>query len=103
WEQVMAVNVTGAFLLTQAVLPSMIERGGGAIVTVSSYAALRPGLIGGSVYGAAKAAQRNMMGHVHTVLRDKGIRATTIMPAEVATPIIDKRTLPPDAVPRPTL
>jgi len=97
WEQVMAVNVTGAFLLTQAVLPSMIERGGGTVVTVSSYAALRPGLIGGAVYGAAKAAQRNMMGHVHTVLRDKGIRATTIMPAEVDTPILDKRPLPPDA------
>ena len=103
WEQVMAVNVTGAFLLTQAVLPSMIERGGGTIVTVSSYAALRPGLIGGSVYGAAKAAQRNMMGHVHTVLRDKGIRATTIMPAEVDTPILDKRPAPPDAAARATM
>jgi NADP-dependent 3-hydroxy acid dehydrogenase YdfG len=103
WEQVMAVNVTGAFVLTQAVLPSMIERGGGTIVTVSSYAALRPGLIGGSVYGAAKAAQRNMMGHVHTVLRDKGIRATTIMPAEVDTPILDNRPLPPDAQARATM
>ncbi|HEU5321892.1 MAG TPA: SDR family oxidoreductase, partial [Methylomirabilota bacterium] len=103
WEKVMAVNVTGAFLLTQAVLPSMIERGGGTIVTVSSYAALRPGLIGGSVYGAAKAAQRNMMGHVHTVLRDKGIRATTIMPAEVDTPILDNRPMPPDAAARATM
>ena len=37
------------------------------------------------------------MGHVHTVLPDKGIRATTIMPAEVDTPILDNRPLPPDA------
>jgi NADP-dependent 3-hydroxy acid dehydrogenase YdfG len=103
WEKVMAVNVTGVYLLTQAVLPSMIERGGGTIVTVSSYAALRPGLIGGSVYGAAKAAQLNLMGHVHTVLRDKGIRATTIMPAEVDTPILDNRPLPPDATARATM
>ena len=103
WERVFAVNMTGVYALTQAVLPDMIARGGGTIVTVSSYAALRPGLIGGSVYGAAKAAQRNMMGHVHTVLRDKGIRATTIMPAEVDTPILDKRPAPPDAAARATM
>src|SRR5262245_33774575 len=96
WESVVAVNLTGVYALTQAVLPGMIERGGGTIVTVSSLAALRPGLIGGAPYGAAKAAARNLMGHVHTVLRDKGIRATTIIPAEVDTPILDKRPLVPD-------
>src|SRR5258706_89979 len=88
---------------TALILATEAARGGGTIVTVSSYAALRPGLIGGSVYGAAKAAQRNMMGHVHTVLRDKGIRATTIMPAEVDTPILDNRPLPPDAAARATM
>src|SRR5262249_7497549 len=103
WEQVMAVNVTGAFLLTQAVLPSMIERGGGTVVTVSSYAALRPGLIGGAVYGAAKAPPRHMMGDVHPLRRRKGIPATTIMPAEVDTPILDKRPAPPDAAARATM
>ena len=43
------------------------------------------------------------MGHVHTVLRDKGIRATTVMPAEVDTPILDNRPLPPDDVARATM
>jgi NADP-dependent 3-hydroxy acid dehydrogenase YdfG len=85
------------------VLPGMIERGGGTIVTVSSMAALKPGLIGGAPYGAAKAAARNLMGHVHNVLRDKGIRATTIMPAEVDTPILDKRPHVPDAKARATM
>jgi NADP-dependent 3-hydroxy acid dehydrogenase YdfG len=103
WEQVVAVNLTAAYVLTQAVLPDMIARGGGTIVTVSSAAALRPGLIGGAPYGAAKAAQRNLMGHVHTVLRDKGIRATTILPAEVDTPILDNRPLVPDAAARATM
>ena len=97
WDSVLAVNLTGVYALTQAVLPSMIERGGGTIVTVSSLAALKPGLIGGAPYGAAKAGVRNLMGHVHTVLREKGIRATTIMPAEVDTPILDNRPLVPDA------
>src|SRR5260370_16610512 len=81
----------------------MIEGGSGTVVTVSSLAALKPGLIGGAPYGAAKAAVRNLMGHVHTVLCDKGIRATTIMPAEVDTPILDKRPLPPDAKARATM
>lgn len=103
WDRVLAVNLTGVYALTQAVLPGMIERGGGTIVTVSSLAALRPGLIGGAPYGAAKAGVRNLMGHVHTVLREKGIRATTIMPAEVDTPILENRPLPPDAQARATM
>ena len=103
WEQVVAVNLTAVYALTQAVLPGMVERGGGTIITVSSLAALRPGLIGGAPYGAAKAAARNLMGHVHTVLRNQGIRATTIVPAEVDTPILDKRPLVPDAQARSTM
>ena len=100
WDGVLNVNLNAVFTLTQAVLPGMVARGGGTIVTVSSLAALKPGLIGGAPYGAAKAAVRNLMGHVHTVLRDRGIRATTIMPAEVDTPILARRPLPPDAAAR---
>jgi len=37
------------------------------------------------------------------VLRDKGIRATTVMPAEVDTPILDNRPLPPDEAARATM
>ncbi len=103
WDAVIGVNLTGVYALTQAVLPSMIERGGGTIVTVGSVAATRPGLIGGAPYGAAKAGVLNFMGHLHTVLRDKGIRATTVMPAEVDTPILENRPLPPDAAARATM
>jgi len=103
WDAVINVNLTGVYALIQAALPGMIERGGGTIITVGSVAALRPGLIGGAPYGAAKAAVLNLMGHVHTVLRDKGIRATTVMPAEVDTPILDNRPLPPDAAARATM
>jgi NADP-dependent 3-hydroxy acid dehydrogenase YdfG len=103
WEAVINVNLTGVYALIQAALPGMIERGGGTIITVGSVAAMRPGLIGGAPYGAAKAGVLNRMGHVHTVLRDKGIRATTVMPAEVDTPILDNRPLPPDAAARATM
>ena len=103
WDSVIGVNLTGVYALTQAVLPNMIARGGGTIITVSSLAALKPGLIGGAPYGAAKAGVRNLMGHVHAVLREKGIRATTIMPAEVDTPILDNRPLVPDEQARATM
>ena len=103
WDSVLAVNLTAVYELTQAVLPGMIERGGGTIVTVSSLAALRSTLVGGTPYSAAKAGVRNLMNQVHNTLRDKGIRATTIMPAEVDTPILDNRPLPPDAKGRATM
>jgi NAD(P)-dependent dehydrogenase (short-subunit alcohol dehydrogenase family) len=103
WDSVLAANLTGVYLITQAVLPGMIERGGGTIVTVSSVAGIRPGLMGGLPYSAAKAAVRNLMGHIHSEHRDKGIRATTILPAEVDTPILDRRPLPPDARARSTM
>jgi NADP-dependent 3-hydroxy acid dehydrogenase YdfG len=103
WDSVMNVNVNAVYVLTQAVLPGMIERKNGTIVTVGSMAALKAGLIGGAPYGAAKAAVRNLMQHVHNTLRNQGIRATIIMPAEVDTPILDKRPLNPDAAARSTM
>jgi NAD(P)-dependent dehydrogenase (short-subunit alcohol dehydrogenase family) len=103
WDSVIGVNLTGVFLLCQAVLPSMIERGGGTIVTVSSVAGIRPGLMGGLPYSAAKAGVRNLMGHIHSEHRQQGIRCTTILPAEVDTPILDKRPLPPGTEARSTM
>ncbi|MBI1848357.1 MAG: SDR family oxidoreductase [Candidatus Rokubacteria bacterium] len=103
WNAVMNVNLTGVYVLTQAVLPGMLERGGGTIITVASLAALKSSLVGGAPYGAAKAGARNLMNHVHNTLRDRGIRATTILPAEVDTPILDNRPKPPDAAGRATM
>jgi NADP-dependent 3-hydroxy acid dehydrogenase YdfG len=81
----------------------MLERKEGTIITISSIAGIRPGLIGGAPYGAAKAAQRNFMGSVLGELRNQGIRATTILPGEVDTPILDNRPLNPDAKARATM
>jgi NADP-dependent 3-hydroxy acid dehydrogenase YdfG len=102
-KEVVGVNLIGIFALTQAVLPDMVQRGEGTIVAVSSVAALHPGLISGAPYGAAKAAGNNLMAYVNNVYRHLGIRATVIMPAEVDTPILDGRPLPPDAEARGTM
>jgi len=103
WNAVINVNLNGVYALTQTVVPGMIARGGGTIITVSSVAGIRPGLLGGTPYGAAKAGVRNFMGSVLSELRNQGIRATTIMPGEVDTPILDRRPLNPDARARATM
>jgi NADP-dependent 3-hydroxy acid dehydrogenase YdfG len=103
WESVFKVNVEGVFRLTQSVMGSMVERGQGTVITTSSYAALHPGLLGGAPYSAAKAASYNMMRGINAELNAKGIRASTIMPAEVDTPILDNRPHNPDADARATM
>ncbi|MHC9045591.1 SDR family oxidoreductase [Microbacterium saperdae] len=95
WRAVIDVNLTAVFLLSRAVLPGMIERGGGTIITVSSLAAVTPNLLGGAAYGAAKAGVRNFMTFLHATFRGDGIRAITVLPGEADTPILDNRARPP--------
>jgi NAD(P)-dependent dehydrogenase (short-subunit alcohol dehydrogenase family) len=95
WDSVLAVNLTGVYQMCKAIIPSMLEAGGGTIVTVSSMAALRPGLLGGAPYSAAKAGVTNLMGDINAEFSNQGIRATAVMPAEVDTPILSNRPLPP--------
>ncbi len=89
------VNLTAVFNFAQAVLPAMLARGGGTIITISSLAALNPNLLGGAAYGAAKAGVRNFMGFLHTTYRNQGIRSVCILPGEADTPILDNRARPP--------
>jgi len=103
WQSVFNVNVEAVYRLTQAILPNMIDNGGGTVVTVSSMAALSPGLMGGAPYSSAKAAVAAMMTALREELREYGIRSCTVYPAEVDTPILDNRPLPPDAKARSTM
>ncbi len=103
WDSVFKVNVEGVYRLTQSVLGNMIERGEGTVITVSSMAALTPGLMGGAPYSAAKAASLNMIRGMNTELTKYGVRACAIMPGEVDTPILENRPRPPDADDRSTM
>jgi len=103
WESVFRINIDAVYRLTQSLIGSMVARQSGTVITVSSMAALRPGLLGGVAYGAAKAASLNLMQGLSSELRDHGIRACTIVPSEVDTPILDNRPLPPDRAARDTL
>ena len=89
------VNLTAVFNLSQAVLPAMLAKGAGTIITVSSLAAVNPNLLGGAAYGAAKAGVRNFMGYMHNTYRHQGLRSVCILPGEADTPILDNRARPP--------
>ena len=103
WNSVFKVNVEGVYRLTQSVLANMIDRNTGTVITVSSMAALNPGLLGGAPYSAAKAASLNMIRGMNAELTKFGVRACAIMPGEVDTPILENRPRPPDSDDRSTM
>lgn len=94
------VNLTAVFNFSQAVLPDMLAKGEGTIITISSLAALTPNLLGGAAYGAAKAGVRNFMGFMHATYRHQGIRSVCVLPGEADTPILDNRARPPSEIER---
>ena len=95
WNATLNVNLSAVFNLTQAVLEDMIAKKEGTVITVSSLAVINPNLLGGAAYGAAKAGVKNFMTFLHNTYRNQGIRATTILPGETDTPIMDNRARPP--------
>lgn len=86
WERVMAVNVTGAFKLTRAVLPAMVAAGRGSIVNITSEAGLR-GSASGNAYTTSKHAVIGMTRSAAFMYGPQGIRVNAVAPGGVATGI----------------
>ena len=97
WERVIDTNLSGVFYGAKAVLPTMRERGEGTIIIVASMAARRPGTLSGIAYGASKAGAVSVAHSINAEEKSHGIRATAILPGEVATAILDHRPSPPPA------
>jgi citronellol/citronellal dehydrogenase len=92
WIRAFAVNVHGPFILSKAVLPDMVAKGRGAIVNISSGAAIGPGrgpyidqaVRGGVLYGATKAAlERFTQGLAQEVSQYGGIAVAAVSPSQV--------------------
>ena len=96
-------NLMGTIYCTQAVMPAMLERDGGTIINVSSLAGVTPGLMGGMIYSAVKAAVINFTGHLNEEFKDTNIRASVVIPGEITTPLLDKRPVPPSDDARATM
>jgi 3-oxoacyl-[acyl-carrier protein] reductase len=80
WHQVVAANLTTAFLCTQAVVPGMKQRRWGRIVTISSAAALTVSKTGIQAYASAKAAQIGFTRQMAHELGPFGITVNCIAP-----------------------
>ena len=97
-EEIRAVidsNLVGTIFCTQAVVPSMLEQKQGTIINLSSLAGISPGIMGGMIYSAAKAAVINFTEYLNAELKNTGIRASVLIPGEVDTPALDRRQIPP--------
>jgi NAD(P)-dependent dehydrogenase (short-subunit alcohol dehydrogenase family) len=86
WNRVMAVNATGPFFVTRAVLPHMLARKSGAIVNTASVAGLRGGAAG-LAYVSSKHAVIGLTRHIAWVHGPDGIRCNAICPGPTRTSI----------------
>jgi len=89
WDQDIALNLKSAFLCSRAVLPGMIERGGGVIVNIASVNGLA--FFANEPYSAAKAGLISLTRSMATRYGRQGIRAVAIAPATIRTPLWQER------------
>jgi meso-butanediol dehydrogenase / (S,S)-butanediol dehydrogenase / diacetyl reductase len=89
WANDIAVNLTGAFLMTTRALRHMVGRGGGCIVNISSVNAL--GYFGNEAYSAAKAGLLSFTRSVAVRYGQHGVRCNAIVPGTIRTPAWDAR------------
>jgi 3-oxoacyl-[acyl-carrier protein] reductase len=84
WDRLMNTNLKSVFLVSRAVIPGMIERGGGDIINISSLAGKNV-FAGGGLYCASKWGLQGLSGCMAEELREHGIRVSTVCPGSVAT------------------
>lgn len=88
WDRVMAVNLTGPFLLSQAFVPQMIDGGYGRVVNMSSVTAQHGGgVFSKTSYAAAKAGVLGLTRGMARELAEHGITVNAVAPGVVATEI----------------
>jgi NAD(P)-dependent dehydrogenase (short-subunit alcohol dehydrogenase family) len=95
WDKIIAVNLTGTFLMCRAVLPGMLERGGSIVNTVST-----AGIIGqpySAAYCASKGGVKMLTKALAVEYMARGVRVNGVAPGGVDTPIIHNFGPPEDA------
>lgn len=90
WDAIMAINLSSAFHLTKAAIPSMVARGWGRVINLAS----AHGLAASPYKSAYVAAKHGMLGLTKTValeVAEKGVTVNAIAPGYVLTPLVEKQ------------
>jgi 2-keto-3-deoxy-L-fuconate dehydrogenase len=87
----MNLNVRSMYRMTKAVLPGMLERGGGSIVNIASVASSVKGIVNRFVYGTSKAAVIGLTKAVAADFVTRGIRCNAICPGTIDSPSLQER------------
>ncbi len=87
WDRVLQVNLKGAFLLSQTLLPAMMARGWGRIVNIASMAGKVGGLAVGAHYSASKAGLICLTKSLARTGAARGVTANAVAPAFIRTPL----------------
>ncbi|RYC31821.1 SDR family NAD(P)-dependent oxidoreductase [Lichenibacterium minor] len=96
-DTVLGGNLSAAFYCSAAALPPMRRQRGGVLIHTASWAGKYISPVSGPAYTAAKHAVVAMSQSINMEEYRDGIRSTAVLPAEVATPILDRRPVPPNA------
>ena len=98
WDRVMGINSKGVFLGTKAAIPEMRRSGGGSIVNISSISGIAGQSYVSAVYNASKGAVRIFTKSTAIQYASEGIRANSIHPGPIDTPMTEFRQGDPQAV-----
>lgn len=88
WDRVLAVNLKGAFLFCQAVIPHMKGQGAGRIVSMASSAGKTGGTLAGAHYSVSKAGIICLTKQLARELGPHGITVNAVAPGRIDTPMI---------------
>jgi 3-oxoacyl-[acyl-carrier protein] reductase len=88
WDRLLAVNLKGAFLCCQAVIPHMKRRGSGRIVSIASSAGKTGGTLAGAHYSVSKAGLICLAKQLARELGPHGITVNAVAPGRIDTPMI---------------
>lgn len=97
WHAVLATNLHGAYYSVQAFLPGMRARGTGTIININSDVGKLARDLAGPAYVTSKFGLTGLTQQLNAEERAHGIRACSIFPRDVNTPLLDKRQNPPSA------
>jgi len=97
WHQVLATNLHGAYYCVRAFLPGMRARHTGTIININSDVGKVARDLAGAAYVSSKFGLRGLTQQINAEERGNGVRACSICPRDVNTPLLDKRPLPPSA------